>query len=56
MRVKAWAVIMIDGQLIVAKQRRGGRTEHSPAVGGRCTTRSQVTPIFDRYLYAVYAT
>jgi len=41
MRVKARAVILIDGRLILAEQRRRGRTEHS-LPGGRVNDRESV--------------
>ena len=47
MRVKARAVIMIDGRLIVAEQRRGGRTEHS-LPGGRVNERESVLDALKR--------
>jgi ADP-ribose pyrophosphatase YjhB (NUDIX family) len=47
MRVKARAVILIDGRLIVAEQRRRGRTEHS-LPGGRVNERESVLAALKR--------
>lgn len=47
MRVKARAVILIDGRLIVAEQRRRGRTEHS-LPGGRVKERESVLEALKR--------
>jgi len=47
MRVKARAVILIDGRLIVAEQRRRGRTEHS-LPGGRVNERESVLDALKR--------
>ena len=47
MRVKARAVILIDGRLIVAEQRRRGRTEHS-LPGGRVKERESVLDALKR--------
>ena len=47
MRVKARAVILIDGRLIVAEQRRGGRIEHS-LPGGRVNERESVLAALKR--------
>jgi len=47
MRVKARAVILIDGRLIVAEQRRCGRTEHS-LPGGRVNERESVLDALKR--------
>jgi ADP-ribose pyrophosphatase YjhB (NUDIX family) len=47
MRVKARAVILIDGRLIVAEQRRRGRTEHT-LPGGRVNERESVLDALKR--------
>jgi ADP-ribose pyrophosphatase YjhB (NUDIX family) len=47
MRVKARAVILIDGRLIVAEQRRRGRIEHS-LPGGRVNERESVLDALKR--------
>ena len=47
MRVKARAVLLIDGRLIVAEQRRRGRTEHS-LPGGRVNERESVLAALKR--------